>query len=186
MNERKVVRRLKAGDTGALSEVIEYYGPYVCTIVSNITDVSLPREDTEEIVSDAFVSLWYNRENIVPGKLKNYLAAIARNKAKSALRSLHIPEPLENDMLMIEAPENTEREVLFAELSLAAQDAVKSLGEPDSEIFKRYYYFYQTAEEIGRALNIPGATVRTKLVRGRKRLCALLTERGFSCEDTDF
>ena len=36
MNERAVLRRLKDGDTGALSEIIGFYTPYLYAIAANI------------------------------------------------------------------------------------------------------------------------------------------------------
>ena len=51
-----------------------------------------------------------------------------------------------------------------------------ALGEPDREIFQRYYFFYQKTEEIAKSLGLKDTTVRTKLARGRKRLKEYLTE----------
>ena len=47
MNERAVLRELKNGDTGALSEIIGFYTPYLYTIASNIMDPPMSREDVE-------------------------------------------------------------------------------------------------------------------------------------------
>ena len=87
MTERTLLRQLKDGDTGALSEIIGLYTPYLYTIASNIMAPQLPREDIEEAVSDAFVELWTHRAELLPGKLKPWLAAVVRNKAKDALRA---------------------------------------------------------------------------------------------------
>ena len=92
MNERAVLRRLKDGDTGALSEIIAFYTPYLYTIASNVMDPPLSREDVEEAVSDAFVRLWTHRGEVQPGKLKPWLAAVCRNLAKDALRAARLSE----------------------------------------------------------------------------------------------
>ena len=118
--------------------------------------------------------------------LKAYLAAIVRNKAKTALRKHHEEEPLEDDLLQISIPNQPEQKILLSELREIAHEAVDSLGEPDREIFQRYYFFYQKTEDISKALGLKDATVRAKLARGRKRLKDYLTERGFSCEDTHY
>lgn len=97
MNEKKLVTRLQKGDTAALGEVIDIYTPYVYAIVSNVFAGMLPEEDAEETVSDVFTALWYSRLNAEAGALKAYIAAIARNKAKSRLRALRISEPLQDD-----------------------------------------------------------------------------------------
>ncbi len=185
MEERKLLRRLKRGDPAALGELIDRYSPYVYAIASNIMSHAMSREDVEEVVSDTFASLWENRGRIETELLKAYLGAIARNKAKSALRSHRETEALEDDLITLSLPNEPERRVLLSELRGLAHEAVDSLPEPDREIFQRYYFLYQKVDEIGAQLGLNSATVRTKLARGRKRLRRYLTERGYCCEDTD-
>ena len=186
MNERAVLRSLKAGDTGALSEVIGFYTPYLYTIASNIMAPQLSREDVEETVSDAFVQLWTHRDEVTPGKLKPWLAAVTRNRARDALRARKLAEPLDDDLLEVTAPGDMEEDVLRGELTEIAREAVDSLGEPDSEIFKRHYFLYQKTDEIAAVLNMNSATVRTRLRRGRERLREYFSERGYSCADPNF
>ena len=185
MEERKLLRRLRRGDTAALAELIRRYSPYVYAIASNIMAQAMSREDVEEVVSDTFVSLWENRGRIETEMLKAYLGAIARNKAKSALRSHRETEPLEDDLLLLTLPNEPEQRALLSELRRITREAVESLDEPDREIFQRYYFLYQKVDEIGARMGINSATVRTKLARGRKRLQRYMTERGYGCEDTD-
>lgn len=184
MNERRLLRNLQNGDTGALSEIITLYTPYLFTVACNIMNPPLTREDVEESVSDAFVRLWTHREEVEPGKLKPWLAAVTRNLAKDALRARRITEPLDDDgLLEIAAPGDMEEDVLRAELNALAREAVDSLGEPDGEIFRRHYFLYQKTGEIADALGMNAATVRTKLARGRERLRAYFSERGYGCAD---
>jgi RNA polymerase sigma-70 factor (ECF subfamily) len=186
MNERAVLRRLKDGDTGALSEIIAFYTPYLFTVACNIMDPPLAREDVEEAVSDAFVRLWTHRDAVTPGKLKPWLAAVCRNLAKDMLRQAHLHEPLEDDFLEIAVPDDMEESVLRAELTELAREAVETLGEPDSEIFKRHYFLYQKTDEIAAVLDMNAATVRTRLRRGRERLRDYFSERGYRCADLHF
>lgn len=177
VNETKLLRQLKRGSTAALSEIIELYTPYVYAIASNVMRPMLP----EEAVSDCFAALWYNRDAVEPGKLKGYLAVVVRNKALSALRSKHIESALDDDIIDI-AADSPEDGVLALELRELAREAVDTLGEPDCEIFKRHYFLYQKTEDIAAALGMNGATVRTKLARGRQRLKYYLEERGYGNE----
>ena len=186
MNEKRLLHRLRRGDESVLPELIRQYSGYAYAIASNILSHALGEEDIEEVVSDSFLSIWENRENIETEMLKAYLAAVVRNKAKTALRKHHEEEPLEDDVLQISIPNQPEQKILLSELRELAHEAVDSLGEPDREIFQRYYFFYQKTEEISQALGLKNATVRAKLARGRKRLKEYLTERGFSCEDTHY
>ena len=182
MNERKLMSALRDGSTGALGEIIDRYSPYIYAVAANILGDILPQEDVEEIVSDTFTTLWYTRDSVRSGKLKPYLAAVARNKAKSRLRTLHIAEPLEDDIPISECRQ-PEAEAVVKELTVLARSAVDALPEPDREIFQRHYFLYQKTEEISTDMSINSATVRTKLARGREKLRRYLTERGYSCEN---
>lgn len=184
MNDRRILHRLRQGDESVLPELIRQYSGYVYAIASNILSHAMSEEDIEEVVADTFTSVWENRQNIESEMLKAYLAAVVRNKAKSALRRCRAEEPLEDDLIQISIPNQPEQKILLSELRELAHDAVDSLGEPDREIFQRYYFLYQKTEDIAESLGLKDATVRTKLARGRKRLKEYLTERGFSCEDT--
>lgn len=184
MNDRRILHRLRQGDESVLPELIRQYSGYVYAIASNILSHAMSEEDIEEVVADTFTSVWENRQNIESEMLKAYLAAVVRNKAKSALRRCRTEEPLEDDLIQISIPNQPEQKILLSELRELAHDAVDSLGEPDREIFQRYYFLYQKTEDIAESLGLKDATVRTKLARGRKRLKEYLTERGFSCEDT--
>ena len=104
-----------------------------------------------------------------------------RNKALSALRSKHIESALDDDIIDI-AADSPEDGVLALELRELAREAVDTLGEPDCEIFKRHYFLYQKTEDIAAALGMNGATVRTKLARGRQKLKSYLEERGYGNE----
>ena len=89
MNEKRLLRRLRRGDESVLPELIRQYSGYAYAIASNILSHALGEEDIEEVVSDSFLSIWENRENIETEMLKAYLAAVVRNKAKTALRKNH-------------------------------------------------------------------------------------------------
>ena len=186
MNEKRLLHRLRRGDESVLPELIRQYSGYAYAIASNILSHALGEEDIEEVVSDSFLCIWKNRESIETDMLKAYLAAVVRNKAKSALRKYHAEEPLEDDILQISIPNQPEQKILLSELREIAHAAVDSLGEPDRETFQRYYFFYQKTEEIAKSLGLKDTTVRTKLSRGRKRLKEYLTERGFRCEDMHY
>jgi RNA polymerase sigma factor (sigma-70 family) len=182
MENRKIIERFIGGDVKALGKVIDTYSAYLYAIVYNIAGESLSREDAEEIVADSFVSLWYNRLSADSGSFKSYLAAIARNKTKDALRAQHLTEPLEDDIILARcsAPEEA---AVKSELSKEVRSAVETLPEPDREIFKRHYFLYQKTDEIAADMSIKPATVRVKLSRGREKLRGYLRERGVEYEN---
>ena len=181
LDEKELLRQIQKGNTEALERVIEIYSAYVYAIVKNIIDPPLQPEDCEEVVSDVFYQLWNNAEAVRPGKLKAYLAALTRNRAKDKLRSLHLALPLEDEVLTltVDGPEET---VELGELRKLTRCAVEELPEPERSIFQRHYFLYQKTDEIAEALQLNSATVRTKLARGRDKLRQTLIEGGYRCE----
>jgi len=186
MDDKKLISRLRRGDTDALSALINIYSPYVYAIASNLLSPSMSPEDIEEVAADSFIALWENRDRITGKSAKPYLAAVTRNKARDALRSRHLEEPLEDNILELSLPNEPEKRLLLSDLRQAARRAVYAMGQPDREIFQRYYFLFQKTETIAAQMGLNSATVRTRLARGRRRLKDQLTERGYSYADTNF
>lgn len=183
MTEEQLITGLQQRDAAALEALMDRDLTFASGIAGSILR-DKPR-DVEEVVSDAFLALWDNAGRLIPGKTRAYLARTVRNKAINRLRELGGELPLEEDALLLtpdvspgpaEALERTERAALVEAL-------LASLTEEDRAIFLRHYYYGQTTGEIGAALGMNPATVKTHLHRGRKKLKELLLERGISCED---
>ena len=59
------------------------------------------------------------------------------------------------------------------------KDALSQFGQPDKEIIIRYYYYYQTAPKIADIMSMKLEAVKSRIKRGRAKLKAFLTERGY-------
>ena len=166
LKEIKAMKELRAGSEDALSYFIHKYIPYVTTVVFNIIGTSMDMADIEEVVADVFFAFWQNAENV--HSVKGFLGTVARNKAKNKLREVGKDLPL-NDQIA-EDRLTLEKCAEKKELAAAVKKAVTRLPQPDREIFLRFYYYYQTQEEIAAEMGINISTVKTKLRRGRERL----------------
>lgn len=172
MTETKALRKLVGGDSDALEWFIHKYTPYVTSVVYNIIGQSMDPSDIEEVVSDVFVALWQNAEKVYSPK--GFLGTTARNKAKNKAREMKLTLPLEEDILVIDQLD-PETRLEKRELSAAVKQAVLEMSQPEKEIFLRFYYYYQTLEEISEDMKLPLSTVKTKLRRGRLKLKQTLT-----------
>ena len=105
--------------------------------------------------------------------------AVARNKAKNRLRRMGRDLPLEEDALELPGPDDPPGEYERAVERQLVRQAVDALPDPDREIFLRHYYYTQTVQEIGAAMDLNVSTVKTKLRRGRMKLKESLTREGF-------
>lgn len=87
MEDEKLVRRLQKGSRTALEQAINRYTAYVSTIVWRTLGAAATREDTEEVVSDVFLSLRSHAHELDPKQgLRPWLGAVARNRATDCLR----------------------------------------------------------------------------------------------------
>ena len=110
MEDEKLVRRLQKGSRTALEQAINRYTAYVSTIVWRTLGAAATREDTEEVVSDVFLSLWSHAHELDPKQgLRPWLGAVARNRATDCLRKTKptVPLPEDDGPSQAEGPEET-------------------------------------------------------------------------------
>jgi RNA polymerase sigma-70 factor (ECF subfamily) len=174
MDDETAIALITHGKERGLEYIIDRYGGYVGTVVHNIIGQYLSPVDVEEVASDVFFSLWQNSGSVRPGKLKPYLAAIARNAAKNKLRSLKIELSIEGDNITLPCESG------FAgadedEIAAAARRTVFEMAEPDRELFLRHYYYMQTIPVIAEETEMNENTVKARLRRGREKLKAELS-----------
>lgn len=166
MTEAKALRELRKGSQDALAWLIDRYAGYVSTIVYNIIGTNMSRSDVEEVTSDVFFALWNQADRVRHTEVKGYLGGIARNMAKNKLREAGFTLPLEDAVILIDDI-TMEEKYAQKEASEVVRKAVKGMKEPEREILLRFYYYFQTLEEISEQMDMNLSTVKTKLRRAR-------------------
>lgn len=177
IDEQKLLHSLKKKNRSSLNDIVKLYTPYLSVVIYNAVGGIVTAEDIEEIISDCFFQLWQHANNICAEKgcIRTYLGAIARNSAKNKLRKIQLCKEIDENILSEQSDpldkmiENEEKTFLL--------DMIAALGEPDSEIFLRYYYYDETIKTIASILGIPPSTVKTKLFRGKTKLKNLIMKR---------
>lgn len=172
-DEARLLGRLKKRERNSIDEAIEVYTPYLSTVLYNMVGNRLAKEDIEEIVSDVFVMLWKNAKyiDLKKGMVKSYIAAAARNFALKRLnkkRECTCLDDIEVSDEKSSAESGLKNSVIW--------DAVMSLGEPDNEIFVRYYKYDEKIKDISKAIGLNVSTVKTKLSRGKNKLKRILSD----------
>ena len=171
MFDATLLRAIRRRNENALGQIIDKYATYLCVVIRNTVGQSLSREDIEETASDVFFALWENADRVE--KLKPWLSATARNKAKNKLREICTDLPLDDEHVSAKSYEMDD--VLQSkEKQLAVRDAILRMDSPDREIFLRYYYDAQTTATIGAGIGLTESAVKQRLVRGRKKLETIL------------
>ena len=171
-DEAELLQRLRNREKNSIDEAIRIYTPYLSTVLYHMAGNSLPKEDIEEIVADAFVVLWKNtgRIDLQKGTLRSYLAAVARNFALKRINRKMDHTSLED--IELSDGKNFMEENFHNNY---VWETVMSLGEPDSEIFVRRYKFDEKIKDISKAMGLNISTVKTRLSRGKRKLRKMLS-----------
>lgn len=177
MTDEKILTKMRKRDPDGVRGLMDRYIPYVSAVVWNILRSSMTPQDAEEVVSDVFLAAWERAASLRPDKVKAWLGAVARNKAKNKLRELGRELPLQEDVLTELGSPGLMEELETAEERKLVRQAIDALPPRDREIFLRHYYYIQTVEQIGKEMKIPAATVKTRLRRGRMKLKEYLIRR---------
>ena len=180
MRERRLIQQLQEKNPEALRSLINTYQGYVAAIIRNIGRSALTEDDIEELTADVFLAAWQTADKLLEGKVRSYLAAIARNHVKSRLRVRKETVPLEDTMILETV--DLQEEVEHTLLAEALRDTIHELPKQDSEILIRHYYYYQQLAEIAGEMHLSPAAVKVRLHRARKKLKQLLVERGYTYE----
>lgn len=178
MEEQQQIRALRRRETDVLDALIDQYTPYVGAIIVRIIGPYMSQEDVEEVVSDVFYALWCSADHLQEGKLKAYLGAIARNRAKNKLRQLGKTLPLDEELLLI-APDSPEQTAQEREQAAALREALLTLEEEERTVFILFYFYDDSVAVISSELGLKESTVKSKLKRGRVKLKTKLLEGGF-------
>lgn len=180
MDDKRLTEKLKRGDRIALNRIMDQFTPYLSTVVWNVMGSAAGLQDVEEIVSDAYLSLWTHRDTLDPAQgVKSWLAAAARNRAIDRMRTAPPPPlPLEDGLPAGgSSPEEELERRAFAEALL---HAVETLSPPDNELVYRFYYEEERLRDIARDLGLSVPAAKSRLCRARQRLKTILTKGGLA------
>ena len=182
MDDKRLNHTLQEGNPAALSAAIKKYTAYVGTVIANQLGRHGSREDIEELTANVFVALWEHRTQLTTGKLRGWLGAVARNEARSFLRKNRLLTVSPEDVLLI-SDDVAQRRLEKAEAQRLLRLALDALGQPDKEVFLRFYYYEQSIPDIAREMKLNREAVKSKLRRGRAKLKTVLEKGGFPYGD---
>lgn len=159
MIDQELIRQMRQGDEDAFSILVDRYSGYVAAILCNLCRGKLNTQDVEELAADVFLSIWNHAEQIDPDRpLKPYLARTARNGAFSRLRKFRGElVSYEDDVSACPSFDKPDTLAESREQTEILNETVRGFGEPEREIFVRYYFF---GEKLGASRNVSALTRR--------------------------
>lgn len=178
MGDERLITAIRAGDERAIGHVINKYAKLLWSVAGAVLGGTASSQDVEECVADVFIYLWEHPEKFDPkrGKLKTWLATVARSRAVDRYRALsrRNETPLQ-DALLVEQAGIVEG-LLAEETKRLLREAVNALGEPDREILTRRYYYGQKPREIALAMDMSVKQIDNHLYRTKRRLREAITQ----------
>ena len=176
MRDEAIIRAIQRGDEGAIAGVITRYARLMWSVAGSVLRGVGSDQDVEECVADVFVYLWQHPDKFDPrrGSLRSWLAVVARSQAVDRCRALARSAALPLDDGAFSDQAGLWDGMLREETKAALASAIKTLDQPEQEIFLRRYYYDQKPKEIALALGIPGKKVENTLYRAKRKLRAII------------
>ncbi len=172
MQDNVLIELLQKNPHKGIERIMREYTGFVYAIAKTKLIGICTLEDIEEIVSDVFFQLYEQRESldISKGSLKAWLAVTVTRRAIDIYRK---KAPENSISLREDIPEKEDQFEKSTERT-AIVTAIKSLGEPNSEILLRKLYFGQTAREIANIKGMTTSAVEKRISRSYVILRELL------------
>ena len=157
----QLVRRAKKRDPDAFTELMQLHEKDMYRTASAI----LPQDaDIADAIQETILTVWEKIDTLQKNRyFKTWMIRILINKCKDILRS-------GRRMICVEElPEQAAKDTVEAEANLEWKEALWGLDEKNRLIVVR-------TAEIGKLLQLPDSTVRTRLARGREQLARYYAE----------
>ncbi len=170
MNDKELLRLLKADPERGLAQTVGQYGAYVYKIAFTRLGEVCSKEDIEEAVSDIFLAFFEEgrKRGFDVRSVGGFLTVIAKRHCIDVFRR----ESRREKSASLDELENTLSENAAPDTELI--EAIKQLGEPDRYIFIRKYWFGQSNADIARELGMKPGTLNTRISRGLDKLKKIL------------
>ncbi len=172
MNDEAIAAAIRNRDQQAIHTVITRYSRLLWTVAGAVLRPAGTAEDVEECVADVFLYLWQHPDRYDPsrGKLKSWLAMVARSQAVDRYRELIKQSALPLEEAALSGCPGAAEYLMEAETREALRRAVDGLEEPGREILVRRYCCGQKPKEIALALDLQVKQVDNHLYRAKRKL----------------
>ncbi len=176
-SDEVLISRIANGDRLAMQVLFARHHVRVYRFVLRLVRNEATAED---LISEVFLDVWRQAAKFEGrSAVSTWMLSIARFKALSTLRRKPEYELDEETAEAIEDHSDAP-EVTLAKKDKGAllREALSALSAEHREVIDLVYYHEKSVEEVARIVDIPEATVKTRMFYARKKLSELLKERG--------
>ncbi|MDD3788339.1 MAG: RNA polymerase sigma-70 factor [Petrimonas sp.] len=172
---KQLFREISAGNRYAFDALFRLYYTNLVHFAKNyVSDTG----HAEEVVSDVFVRLWFNRETLASiSNPQVYLFISVKNRCLKVLRGTsHIVSMEEYKEKSTETAENPLSEMERKELSAKLHAIINALPEQQRLVFNMIKQNSLTAKQAAEILQLSPRTVETHLYKAVKQLEQEITD----------
>lgn len=167
--DEQLLTLLSASDAGAFAEIYDRYWYKLFSVAYHRIGM---KEEAEELVHDAFESLWHKRREVVISHLGAYLVVAVKHLSTNRIKSQINHRKLQEHLILSQMRQSlaTEELVNFSELSDALNEVMKKLPEKSSAIFTLSRFENQSVKDIASRLNLSEKAVEYHITKSVKLL----------------
>lgn len=178
MEDAKLLQLLHKDPSAGMEILMNMYAGLIYAVIKGkLSESYYISSDIEDCVADVFSEFYAELARFDPSisSIKSYLCVLARNHAIDIVRKRERQRgdvSLNDDECLLQISDDIaiDNEISEDELRREVLSYVKALGEPDSSIIIRKYYFGQSSKEIAKALNLTVSNVDTRTSRAISKL----------------
>jgi len=176
--DRALVDRVAKGDRAAVRLLFMRHHARVYRFVARQTGSEMMADD---IANEVFLELWKQAPSFEGrSEVSTWLLGIARFKALSSLRKKK-EDWIDDDAAaeIADGADTPEVVTMKEDKAAALRRMINALPEEHRTVIDLAYYHGQSVTEIGEVLDIPVATVKTRMFYARKKLGEALKAAGY-------
>jgi RNA polymerase sigma-70 factor (ECF subfamily) len=164
---------VREGDARAFEVIFDRHGGPAYSLAFRMCG---RRAAAEDIVQEAFVSLWRTnaRYDSARGSVRSWVLSAVHNRAIDAFRrdTLREGRNVADDSAAerLEAPERTDAEAERRDQARAVRQAMEQLPEDQRKVIELAYFGGFTHTEIAELLSLPAGTVKGRMRLGLSKL----------------
>lgn len=175
--DKELVERIAAGDQSAMRVLFLRHQVKVYRFVLQI--VKQPAM-ADELITDVFLDVWRSSARFEGrSSVVTWVLSIARHKALSAVRGRRLRQCDLDVAAGVEDPaDSPEVVVLKKECGAELRRCLTMLSPEHREVIDLVYYHQRSVAEVADILDIPAATIKTRMFYARQDLAKRLRAAG--------
>lgn len=184
-SEKDIIKRMLAGDKNAFELLVLAYEKQVYNFALRMLGSN---EDAADMTQEAFIKAYSGLASFRgDSKFSVWLYRITSNvcldflraKSRRAQVSLTVGEDEDTQQLDIPDPDSDVERLFMRKMSMqAVNDGLAQLPDEQRQILVMREVGGMSYADIGKALSLEEGTVKSRIFRARKKLCAYLLKSG--------